>query len=139
MVLSLLALAVAPGCAIVFYIYWKDKYDKEPIRNLVISFVLGMLAIIPAIFIQLWLQPTLKHYFPNNTISYFSLFAFVVVALSEELCKFAILRFYAYPHKDFDEPFDGITYSVMVSMGFATLENIVMHRDHNIPQARKTA
>lgn len=124
MVLSLLALAVAPGCAIVFYIYWKDKYDKEPIKNLVISFVLGMIAIAPAIVIQLGLQPVLKHYFPNNTISYFSLFAFVVVALGEELCKFIILRFYAYPHKDFDEPFDGITYSVMVSMGFATLENI---------------
>ena len=30
-----------------------------------------------------------------------------------------------YTHKAFDEPYDGITYSVMVSMGFATLENIL--------------
>lgn len=124
MVLSLLALAVAPGCAIVFYIYWKDKYDREPLKYLVISFFLGMLCIIPAIFIQLGLQPSLKHYFPNNSISYFSLLAFIVVALSEELCKFVALRLYAYPHREFDEPFDGITYSVMIGMGFATLENI---------------
>ena len=31
----------------------------------------------------------------------------------------------AYPKKDFNEPFDGIVYSVMVSMGFATTENIL--------------
>jgi RsiW-degrading membrane proteinase PrsW (M82 family) len=31
---------------------------------------------------------------------------------------------YAYPNKAFNEPFDGIIYSVMVAMGFATLENI---------------
>jgi RsiW-degrading membrane proteinase PrsW (M82 family) len=124
MVLSLLALAVAPGCAIVFYIYWKDKYDKEPLKNLIICFVLGMLCIVPAIFIQTGIRPTLAQYFPNYTISYYSIFAFLVVALSEELCKFLALRFYAFRHKSFDEPFDGITYSVIIGMGFATLENI---------------
>ena len=124
MVLSLLALAVAPGCAIVFYIYWKDKYDKEPVKNLIAGFFLGVLSVLPAIYIQKALQPVLWHYFPDFSISYFTLFAFIVVALSEELCKFVMLRFYAYPHKDFDEPFDGITYSVIIGMGFATLENI---------------
>jgi protease PrsW len=124
MVLSLLALAVAPGCAIIFYIYWKDRYDKEPFKNLLIGFFLGALAILPALLIQRELRPILQHYLPNYSISYFTVFAFIVVALSEELCKFVMLRFYAYPHKDFDEPFDGITYSVLIAMGFATLENI---------------
>ncbi len=124
MVLSLLALAVAPGCAIVFYIYWKDRYDREPLKNILVCFFLGMLCILPAILAQRGLQPTLRFYFPHYTISYFSLFAFIVVALSEEISKFIMLRLYAYPHKEFDEPFDGITYSVMISMGFATLENI---------------
>lgn len=123
MVLSLLALAVAPGGAIVFYIYWKDRYDREPLKYLAISFFLGMLCIIPAIFIQLKLQPVIRNYFPHYTIAYYSLFAFMV-ALSEELCKYIMLRFYAYPHKSFDEPFDGITYSVMIGMGFATVENV---------------
>lgn len=125
MVLSLLALAVAPGFAIVFYIYWKDKYDREPLKNLFICFFLGMLGIIPALLIQKQLQPALEYYFPHNSLTYFSIFAFIVVSLSEELVKFVMLRFYAYPAKCFDEPFDGITYSVMVGMGFATLENIM--------------
>jgi RsiW-degrading membrane proteinase PrsW (M82 family) len=46
------------------------------------------------------------------------------VALSEELSKFLVVRYFCYPQKRFDEPLDGIVYSVMVSMGFATIENV---------------
>jgi RsiW-degrading membrane proteinase PrsW (M82 family) len=53
------------------------------------------------------------------------IFAFVVVAGSEELVKFLFLRGYIYPKKEFNEPFDGIVYTVMIGMGFATLENIL--------------
>ena len=122
--LSLLALAVAPGAAIIFFVYSKDKYDREPLKNLVISFLLGMASIIPAIFIETTLQPVLHTYLPTYSLTYYSIFAFIIVALSEESCKFAMLRFYAYRHRDFNEPLDGIIYSVLIAMGFATLENI---------------
>jgi protease PrsW len=46
------------------------------------------------------------------------------VALPEEIWKFLMLLWYAYRKKEFDEPFDGIVYAVMVGMGFATVENI---------------
>src|SRR5438034_749553 len=127
--LSLLALAVAPGAAIAVYIYSKDKYDREPLNTLFFSFLLGMAATVPAIFIQETLQPVLYSYFPGYTIPYYSLLAFILVACSEEGSKYLMLRFYAYRNKAFNEPFDGIIYSVMISMGFATLENIqyVLH------------
>ena len=35
-----------------------------------------------------------------------------------------MVRYYAQPKKDFNEPFDGIIYAVMVSMGFAAVENL---------------
>ena len=35
------------------------------------------------------------------------------------------MRFYAQKNNEFNEPFDGIVYAVMVSMGFAALENIL--------------
>ncbi len=35
------------------------------------------------------------------------------------------MRFVLFNNKNFNEPFDGIVYAVMVSMGFATLENIL--------------
>jgi len=51
--------------------------------------------------------------------------AFFKVALIEEFSKFVFVRFILFPNRNFNEPFDGIVYSVMVSMGFATLENIL--------------
>ena len=120
----LLALAIAPGIAIIFYIYSKDKYDREPLKLLVVSFLLGIASTIPAIIIQTFLKPQLEYFFETKSIAYYSLFAFGVVGFGEELSKFLMLRWYAYRQSAFNEPFDGIIYSVMVSMGFATLENI---------------
>ena len=51
--MGLLALAIAPGIAICFFIYFKDKYNKEPLGLLLMSFVLGMLSTIPAVIIQI--------------------------------------------------------------------------------------
>ena len=124
MVLSLLALAIAPGAVIVYFVYSKDKYDREPLKNLVISFFLGMASILPAIYFESSLQPRVASLLPGNTLLYNAVYAFLGVALIEELCKYCMLRFYAYPHKDFNEPLDGIIYSVLISMGFATIENI---------------
>ena len=59
-----------------------------------------------------------------GTFQYQVALAFLVVAATEEGCKYLMLKRYAYRKPEFDEPFDGIVYSVMVSMGFATLENI---------------
>jgi RsiW-degrading membrane proteinase PrsW (M82 family) len=122
--LSLLALAIAPGAAITLYIYSRDKYDREPLLPLLISFLLGMVATAPAILIQTSLKPPLFLYCTDYNIWYYFLLSFIVVAGSEEGSKFLMLRVYAYRNKAFNEPFDGIIYSVMISMGFATLENI---------------
>jgi RsiW-degrading membrane proteinase PrsW (M82 family) len=51
--------------------------------------------------------------------------AFFKVALIEEFSKFVFVRFILFYNKNFNEPFDGIVYAIMVSMGFATLENVV--------------
>ncbi|MBZ5856359.1 PrsW family intramembrane metalloprotease [Flavihumibacter profundi] len=122
--MELLAFALAPGIAIMWFIYLKDRYDREPLLALVKSFFLGMLATIPAIILQLTGNYFLKQILPVSGWNYYFFFSFFVVALSEEFCKFAMVRMYAYPRPFFNEPFDGIIYGVMVAMGFATLENI---------------
>ena len=125
MSLYLLALAIAPGIAICFYIYFKDKYEKEPIRLLVISFILGVLSVVPTLLLS-----ELGTYFfgfePTSSNLVFSLISCVIgIGLVEEFSKFIFVRYYAYKKDDFNEPFDGIVYCVMVSMGFATIENIL--------------
>ena len=115
----LLGLSIAPGLAICLYIFLKDIYNKEPKRLLLFSFFLGILSIIPPYFIETFSIP-----FFNTSISSLATLAFCIVALSEELSKFLVVRYFCYPQKRFDEPLDGIVYSVMVSMGFATIENV---------------
>jgi RsiW-degrading membrane proteinase PrsW (M82 family) len=121
-VLTLLSLAIAPGAAISLFVYWKDKFDREPRRLLVWSFVLGAIATFPSLVVEVFGMATIKE---EASLGAVALRAFVVVGFTEEFFKFVMLRYYAYRKKEFNEPFDGITYGVMVSMGFATLENIM--------------
>ncbi len=130
--MGLLALAIAPGLAICIFIYLKDKYNKEPFGLMLMSFIFGMLSIIPPLIIQLSYGnlPT-EAGAAANTLSV-AFFAYLVVALSEEGSKYAVVRLYCYPRKAFDDPFDGIVYSVIVSMGFATLENVGYVLQHGV-------
>ena len=118
--MELIALAIAPGIAICLYLFYTDVFNREPRKNLIISFFLGCLAILPAIFFEKIFEFT-----QNGTILGTAIFAYIIVGFSEEFSKYIGLRFYAYNQKSFDEPLDGIVYAVMVSMGFATLENIM--------------
>ena len=127
--MGLLALAIAPGIAICLFIYFKDKYNREPLGLLILSFFIGVLSIIPPIIIQLSLtKPVQKIMGPG--ILYTAVFSYLIVALSEEGSKFLALRFIPFRRKAFDDPFDGIVYAVMVGMGFATIENIFYVTEH---------
>jgi RsiW-degrading membrane proteinase PrsW (M82 family) len=119
----LIALAVAPGIAVCLFIYSLQKYGKGSMRYLVISFILGMVATLPALLVQLKMEDVRTEPWRHSIAAYIR-YAFVVVALSEEGSKFLVLRLYAYPKAFFREPFDGVVYSVMIGMGFATVENI---------------
>ncbi|WP_298780735.1 PrsW family glutamic-type intramembrane protease [uncultured Polaribacter sp.] len=123
--MSLLLLAVAPVTIVILYIYFKDKFEKEPIKFLLKNVLLGATASVLITFI---LSVVLNLIHPlDNEKSVLQMFikAFFVVALVEEFSKFIIVKFYAQKNKEFNEPFDGIVYAVMVSMGFALLENIL--------------
>jgi RsiW-degrading membrane proteinase PrsW (M82 family) len=129
--MGLLALAIAPGIVICLFIYFKDKYNREPLGLMLLSFFLGMLAIIPAIIMQLAFTKPVNQLMGEGII-HTAVFAFIIVALSEELSKFAAIRLVPYRRKSFDDPFDGIIYSVMAGMGFATLENVGYVMEHGI-------
>lgn len=127
----LIALALAPVFTIFLFVYLKDKYEREPIKHLIISFVLGVFSILPAVVIE-GLAP---NYFPHNPIDLANTFiwAFIIVAGSEELGKFIMLRWYAWRQKEFDEPYDGIVYGAVISLGFAAIENIFYVLDGGVP------
>ena len=129
--MGLLALAIAPGLAICIFIYYKDKYNKEPVWMLLLAFIMGVLSILPAVIIQLAWGSEIGHIQQQGVLSV-AFFSFCIVALSEEGSKFMMLRLFIYPRKHFDDPFDGIVYAVMVGMGFATIENIGYVYEHGL-------
>ncbi|WP_123040830.1 glutamic-type intramembrane protease PrsW [Cohnella candidum] len=117
MLLSVLAAAIAPGLALLAYFYWKDRYDSEPLSMVLRMFVTGVLIVLPAMVLQrgltIWLGDS-----PFT-------FSFVISAGVEELLKFFVLYHIIFNHTEFDEPYDGIVYATAVSLGFATLENVL--------------
>ena len=110
-------LAVLPPLLIAFYIYKQDKFDKEPKELILKSFLFGCLSVFPILILEL--------IFNENLFSNYFLYMFCGVALVEEGMKYFFLKKYLYDKPDFNEPFDGIVYAVMVSLGFATVENLV--------------
>ena len=121
-VATLLALAIAPALYLAIIIYGHDKYDPEPKRILLVACLWGCFSVIPALALETW-GTHLGHGISQNFFRT-AFYAFVVVALSEELSKFVMLRLHAYRQPEFNEPFDGIVYAVFVALGFATVENI---------------
>jgi protease PrsW len=121
--LILLAIALAPGVAIGVYIYLKDHHEREPIGLLLRAFLFGILSVIVTLLISSGIDLFVS--IDPSSLSEQAVHAFIIVALVEEFSKFIFVRGILYNSKHFNEPFDGIVYSVMVSMGFATLENVL--------------
>jgi RsiW-degrading membrane proteinase PrsW (M82 family) len=125
MILGLLVIAIAPAVALFLFFYLRDKYRREPVGVMLVTFGLGAVALIPAAMTSLSLQKLTGWRSSTPSLLHAFLGAMIIVGLVEEGAKFLVVRFYAYHRPEFDEPYDGILYSVMAALGFATLENII--------------
>jgi RsiW-degrading membrane proteinase PrsW (M82 family) len=126
-ILILLAFAIAPGVCIAVFIYLKDKHEREPIGLLTKSFFYGMGSVVVTLIISIPLGMVIP--IDEQDLTQQAFHAFIIVALVEEFSKYIFVRGVLYRNSNFNEPFDGIVYSVMVGMGFATLENIMYVAD----------
>jgi RsiW-degrading membrane proteinase PrsW (M82 family) len=117
------SLALAPILAFGLFIYLKDKYNREPLIWMIVAFIVGAASILPAVAIEYFLERKIGLGIGNNITSLF-INAFIVVALTEEVCKFVLLRILFYRKRFFSEPISGIVYAVMLSLGFAFTESI---------------
>lgn len=119
----LLIMAVAPGLALAIYINFKDPKEKKPISILIQSVIWGVLSFVLSLLVGF-----LLHRFadidPQNVMDQL-IRALVFVGFVEEGSKFLFIRGILFKSDHFYKPFDGIVFSVMVGMGFATAENIL--------------
>tara|TARA_B100000768_G_C11262445_1_gene369434 strand:- start:63 stop:848 length:786 start_codon:yes stop_codon:yes gene_type:complete len=116
----LVTLSISPGIFIMVTIYNLDEYDKEPLWLLALAFIFGAINLHLDIDILDFLFSLITA--ENDFIRIGE--EALSVGFTEELLKFLVVMLIIYPNKNFDEPFDGIVYSVFVGMGFATAENM---------------
>lgn len=137
--LALTFLALIPAIALMIYIYKMDKVEKEPKGLLTGLFFLGVLSVIPAVLAELFAESCLNAVFfgvfTNGSPQYFSssgsmflyqfINNFICVALIEEFFKWLFTFLVTRNNKNFNCMFDGVVYSVFVSLGFAAAENLL--------------
>lgn len=114
--------SIAPVFIIALYIYFRDKYEKEPLLLLAKALMLGMLTVIPIIFIERLLMGLMPAMGKIGEAAYQ---AFVVAGGTEEVFKYLALYLLIWKSPSFNEQFDGIVYAVFVSLGFAAVENVM--------------
>jgi protease PrsW len=118
----LLSIALIPVVVFLAYIYFRDKYEKEPIGLLLKGLLAGCLVTIPIVFVEQGLGALGSSLTGLGSSAYTS---FVVAGFTEELFKFLAVMMVFWNRKEFNERFDGIVYAVFISLGFAAVENIM--------------
>lgn len=122
--LILLLTAVIPALALVYFIYRKDKYEKEPTSQLLQGFGYGALSAMVAPLISYPLLYMGLYTIDATTAGESIRLALFGAAIPEELVKFFFLWLLLRNNKHYDEYVDGMVYAVCVGMGFAAFENI---------------
>jgi RsiW-degrading membrane proteinase PrsW (M82 family) len=123
---TIISFLIAPFIALVLIIMASRLLDKKSLAQFVSSYFLGILTVIPMI-IGLYLASEYSLIETSRSLRRYLLFSFVIVGFLVELTKFILLRYYFIPKEGVSKPFDGILYSVMIAMGFATAANVYFY------------
>jgi len=119
-------MAAIPAVLWLGFFYLMDRHEPEPKQLVAGVCVLGALIAGPlADFVQYQAVPPVALTVPG--LSAFSvdrvIHAVLVVGLSQEMCKYAVVRYTIYMSREFDEPMDGIVYMMACGTGFAVWVN----------------
>jgi len=114
----LLSAAIAPGLALLSYFYLRNQMATEPRKTLLQAFIFGVLITFPIMFIQYVVKEEQAITSPFIADALFS-------SSLEEFFKWLVIFTLIFRHIEFDDPYDGILYGASVSLGFATVENVL--------------
>ena len=124
MVEILIWAALIPSFILIWFILRQDKIESEPAGLLIKLFILGALTTFPAAFPETVGENGIMSITRSKDMQTLLMFL-VVVPVAEEGLKYLVLRFGSWKNKAFNFTFDGIVYAIIVSLGFATLENLL--------------
>lgn len=121
----ILLAALAPIAILAYYIYRRDKFQKEPVKELLKAFGMGILSIPVSLLISTPLEFAGFYSMETQTLLDAVKLSFLGAAIPEEIAKFLMLWLFVRKSRCFDENVDGIVYASVVSLSFAAVENIL--------------
>ena len=127
-IVVLISAAIAPSLALLSYFYLRNEMSTEPRKTLLQAFIYGAIITFPIMFIQYVMQE--EQAVANGILS-----TVVIASILEEFFKWLIIFIVILKHVEFDDPYDGILYGAAVSLGFATVENVLYLLSFGIDQA----
>ncbi len=128
-ILKIFAAILAPAAFWIGYYYYKDRFQPEPLVNLVATYLMGIASgfVCFQFYGVLSRAGIIPNYFSvmgQSTPFQFFSFNVVFVGLVEEAFKFAPFILVVLRFKAFDERIDGIVYAAALAVGFASFENL---------------
>ena len=120
----LIAAAVLPAIFLLVKVYRSDRIEKESpllIGRLVLG---GIVSTFFALVSERLFGVLLNAAVPVDSKAYNVLLYFGVVAISEELSKYVLLKKRTWNNPEFNCQYDGVVYATAISLGFALWENI---------------
>ena len=136
---TLSLLALIPALLLCWYVYAKDRQEKEPAWLLALLFAAGFAIYLPAALSQSGVYALVDRafcpyvsYSLSGALQYASEGVFaahcaataLATAVLFECFKFISLFFITFKSKHFSHLFDGVVYATFVSLGFSTMESI---------------
>jgi RsiW-degrading membrane proteinase PrsW (M82 family) len=116
--------AVVPALFLMIKVYLSDRLEKESPAILWQLTKAGVFSSLIALVAERILGVLLDITVSQQSPLYNVVLYFVIVAFSEEGAKYFMLRRSSWSSPEFDCQYDGVVYSVFVSLGFALWENI---------------
>ncbi len=125
-----LLLALLPSVVILFLVLRNIRYKKKPLKKLTAVLVVSAFCCFPAIIIEFFGMILFVLILTPIGIDYEGpLYSFlnylIVIAGSEECCKFFTFRWMIFSDREFDNTYDGVVYGAASALGFATIENLM--------------
>ncbi len=120
-----LLLSFVPALACAFFVYWLDRYEKEPLRLVGLVFGWGaVVAVFGAAMIQVVLGDALGGFTSEYSASIVG--ALFLAPITEESLKgLAVLGIFLLLRREFDSLLDGLVYAIVVGLGFTATEDVL--------------
>lgn len=117
-----------PTSVYVLFVWWLDRFEKEPIWTLLMAFLWG---VGPAAFLSVILEVLLE--IPIRSLGAEGLAGNLLTAgisapfVEESIKGWALLALVIIFRSEFDDVLDGIVYGSLIGLGFALTENVMSY------------